>query len=159
METGLTAQQQLALDQQKLLLERLDQAGTHLDSKALGMMQSAGIILALVTAVSLPLSTPTLAGKVALGAAFLAFVAMIWLSTRAWFPRAYYMPGTRDWQDLFTKYVQADLDQAFVQTLSNYREGIKILETANIQKGVSIRWSAGLFVVQIVGLLIVALAG
>lgn len=158
---SLTSQEDLLLHDRRMTVAMVDNAGNHLDSKALGLLQAASLVLALVAVLGLPGRLTALSGVGLFGliVAVLAFGAMIVLALIAWYPRPYFAPGSEVWDDVWAKYIVADTMSAYLQVISNYDALIELLAARNRIKGQALIGAAIVFVVQIVGLLILALAG
>lgn len=158
---SLTSQEDLLLHDRRMTVAMVDNAGNHLDSKALGLLQAASLVLALVAVLGLPGRLTALSGVGLFGliVAVLAFGAMIVLALVAWYPRPYFAPGSEVWDDVWAKYIVADTMSVYLQVISNYDELIGLLTARNRIKGQALVGAAIVFVVQIVGLLILALAG
>lgn len=157
----LTSQEDLLLHDRRMTVAMIDKAGDHLDSKALGLLQAASLVLALVAVLGLPDRLASLSGVGLLGLiiALLAFGSMIVLAVIAWYPRPYFAPGSKDWDQVWSKYIVADTTSVYLQVISNYDRLIEVLDVRNRIKGQALIGAAIVFVFQIVGLLILALAG
>jgi hypothetical protein len=153
-------QQSLLLEQQYKALEMIDQANASLDTKATQLLQGSGLIVALIGVLSFPsfaTSHPTPLMKVGIAVAFFAFLMMVGLSILAWSPRDYHLPGSVDWDEMYKKYILVDGKSSFGQVLSDCARAIELSRVINIRKGKMVYWSAFLLIVQIGGLMILAL--
>jgi hypothetical protein len=161
-DTNMPPQYQLVLEQQYFGLSQLYQANDHLDDKALSLLQAAGLILALVGALEIPgfvaTSEPALWAKVGISLGFAAFVAMVVTVALAWRPGASHLPGTQDWNKVYDKYVTVELNHSFDKVLVDAMEVYDRIAAINIVKAKRLRWAVWLFLLQIIGLLILAMA-
>lgn len=161
MSEQLSSQQQMVLDEQRLLLSRTTDTGIHLDGKAATILQAGGLIIALVGATSLPAfvyAPVTIWQKVALAAAFLAFLGMVLAALRAWRPSEFASPGTLDWNELFTDYIYQDIDTCYEVALNNLLETTRHTLQRNQAKAKWVNISVYLFGLQIAAVLALALA-
>ncbi len=156
----LTSQEELLLHDRRMSVDMVVRAGNNLDGKALGLLQAASLVLALFGVLGLSERLPNLTGWALVGliVALVAFASMIGLSVVAWKPRSFFLPGSRDWNEMWATYVVADTTTVYLQVISDYNRLIKVFEARNDIKGQSVIGAAAMFVVQIVGLLILALA-
>lgn len=162
MSEQLTPQQQLLLDQQWRMLDDRSQAGDHLDNKAAAILQAGSLIIALVGAVSIPpvlaqQSPPILLGGLAFALA--VFAGMLVCALLAWQPRDYRVPGSTSWNSMWNNYVNAGLQDAFAQILSNIQAATETHERRNALKARYVTWGTWLLVLQVAGILLIALAG
>lgn len=159
--TSLNIQQSLLLQQKYQALEIINQANDSLDKKAATLLQASALIVALTGVLSIPgfirTDNPVAWAKVGIAVAFLLFAGMIILSAIAWFPKGYYLPGSLDWDwdELYKQYLLVDSDSSFNQVLRDCTVTIERLKVLNYHKGLLLKISAGLFVVQIIGLMII----
>lgn len=158
----LSAQQTLVLEEKRLMLSMLDGARDTLDARGLGLVQAAGLVLVLAGVVRLPgfVLAPVDQGwaLAAVAVAFLAFGGMVGLFLGAMAPLVYTLPGTLDWDELGERYLGAEEEDCFNQVLSNLIEAIEKMMAVNRRKGRCLRWAIGLFLVQVVGLLAMAVS-
>jgi hypothetical protein len=153
-------QQSLLLEQKYRALEMIDQANNSLDTKATQLLQASGLIVALVSVLSIPsfvTSRLTHLMEAGIAVAFLVFVLMIGLSILAWSPGKHVIPGSADWNEMYNRYILVDSERCFDQILSDCTEAIESSKSANSRKGDLLKWSASLLVVQIGGLMMIAL--
>lgn len=149
-------QQELILEQKYFVLNLVMQAGESLDRKGMGMMQAAGVLLALAGVIRLP---AFVLGPVngwqagAVGVAFLSFAGLLGLTLWAWRPGRYALPGVSDRGELQEVYLGAEEEDAFLQVLGDCVDAIEAQRQANGWKARRVRWAMVLFVVQVVGLL------
>lgn len=157
----LTSQEEMLLHDRRMTVAMVDNAGDHLDSKALGILQAASLVLALVAVLGLPGRLPGLHGLALAGLviALLAFGSMIVLAVIAWYPRAYFAPGSNDWDKVWAEYLVADTTSVYLKVIANYDGLIELFGIRNHIKGKALIGSTVLFVVQLAGLLVLALAG
>lgn len=157
----LTSQEEMLLHDRRMTVAMVDNAGDHLDSKALGLLQAASLVLALVAVLGLITRLPGLSGFALVGLviALLAFGSMIVLALVAWYPRPMFAPGSKDWDTVWANYLVADTTSVYLQVISDYDELTRLFETRNRIKGRALTSSSVLFVVQLIGLLVLALAG
>lgn len=161
MSDSLTPQQQLLLDQQWRMLDTRNQAGEHLDNKASTIVQSGSLIIALVGAVTIPPVISQQAPSVQLaGLAFALamFAGMIICALRAWHPSDFGIPGPTDWDTMYNNYVNESLDNAYAQVLSNVKNSTDKHERRNAIKAKYVTWATWLLVLQVVGILVIAVA-
>lgn len=155
----LTAQEELVLHDRRATVQSVDAAGDHLDGKALGLLQAASLVLALVAiAGDLDWLSLGLVERAGLGVALLAFGLMLGAALAAWSPREYWAPGVRDWDQMVERYLRADTTDALLQTISNYDGLLERLMERNATKGRWLRAAVGLFVVQVGALALAVLA-
>jgi len=151
----------LLLEQKYKILQIFDQANDSLDSKATQLLQAGGLIVALVTALSFStfFASPgsTTSAKAGIAVACLAFVGMIGLSIAAWSPKESGAPGSLDWAQMYDRYILVDDETCYNQILSDCTEAIASSKAVNIRKGNLVKWSAFLLVLQLGGLVILAL--
>lgn len=155
----LTAQHELVLQQKYTLLQAVLQSSDTLDSKASTLLQSGGLIVALVGVVSIPgfVTNPSTAAKIGIGVAFGAFLLMVILSLRASLPSKVEMPGALNWDEIHQDYLFETLDNCYQQILSDCIQSIQLIQETNERKSTFIVWSALLLIVQIGGLFSIAL--
>lgn len=157
----LTTQEELLLHDRRMSVDMVVRAGNNLDGKALGLLQAASLVLALFGVLGLSERLPNLAEWALFGLilALGAFALMIMLSVIAWHPQPFFLPGLRDWDEMWATYVVADTTKVYLQVIADYNKLIKMFEARNDVKGQAVIGAAFLFVVQIAGLLILAFAG
>ena len=159
--TSLNIQQSLLLQQKYQALEIINQANDGLDKKAATLLQASALIVALTGVLTIPgfirTDNPVAWAQVGIAIAFLLFAGMIILSTIAWFPQSTYLPGSLDWDwnELYYQYLLVDSESCFNQVLRDCTITIERLKVLNSRKGVLLKVSAGLFVVQIIGLMVI----
>lgn len=153
------AQRQAILAHQYKAMEMTNSNGDHLDNKAATLLQSGAFIIALVGAVKIPsyVYAPNTAATIGIIIAFAAFAGMILLALRAWFPSDVKLPGTIDWAFLWNEYVYAAGEEFFNQMLSDVQDVITESIARNAIKARCVTYATWLFIVQIVGILILAL--
>lgn len=161
-DTNMPPQYQLTLEQQYYGLSQLYQANDHLDNKALSLLQAAGLILALVGALEIPnfitTNEPVLWAKIGIGIGFAAFVLMVITITTTWTPKEVHLPGSQDWDKVYDDYVTVKLERSFDQHLVNILDAFERAALVNSTKSARIRVAVILFVFQVSGLLILAMA-
>lgn len=161
MSDSLTPQQQLLLDQQWRMLDARNQAGDHLDNKASIILQSGSLIIALVGVVALPSviaqQAPTVQ-LVGLAFALLMFAGMIMCALLAWRPSDFSIPGATDWDAMYNDYVNETLANAYAQVLSNIMNTTDKHAQRNRVKAKYVTWGAWLLVLQVAGILVIAVA-
>ena len=139
----------------------VDGARDSLDVRAQQLVQAAGLIVVLVSVIKLPqiLATPSLWGRLAFGVAFLAFTGMVWAALRVWWPRDYGAPGNglAEWDDTYYRSLIVDDEEGFKQVWADYQGLIDLLAAVNLRKARWLQWAMALFLIQIAGLLAVAL--
>lgn len=155
----LTTQQRLVLDHKYRSFEMSKLTGDHLDSKASTLLQSASFIIALIGALKIPdvFTSPSGWALLGLGVAFLAFAGMLLLALLAWRPSTVNLPAPQDWDFLFDRYVYEDAEGCFVQILADLNDATDTSIDRNAAKARFVTWSVWLFMVQIAGLLLLAL--
>jgi uncharacterized membrane protein YagU involved in acid resistance len=151
-DKDLTPQHKVILQQKQQALNMVDNANESLDGKALKIFQASSIIIAIAGL----LVSPQFAGLtissapiVLIGVIFMAFVLMIWFSIIAVQPKRHHIPGTQNWEKLFTQYICEDIESTFNQVLSDYIKTIDILLEANNTKAKLVRASAFLLMLQV----------
>lgn len=160
MSEPLTTQQQLLLDQQLRMLEARNQAGDQLDNKASTVLQSGSLIIALVTAVSLPTFLNQQQQPLtflALAFALAIFGAMVVCSFLAWRPQDYFIPGALTWESMWDNYINATEEEAYRRVLSNLLKATDVHTRRNERKARYVKWATWLLVAQVVGILVIAL--
>ena len=159
----LSVQQQLALEQSRMAMNKIDQAGDILTSRAVGLLQASSLLLVLVGVVRLPsfLLAPHPApwAQASLAVAFLAFAGMIGLFIFALLPRTYPLPGTNVWEEIFDGYLNVSEDACFDQVLSDTLRATELMASISRRKAFCLQASLVLFLLQVVGLLGLALTG
>ena len=158
----LTKQQEMLLEQKYINLQSVSAAGDHLDGKAMGLLQTAGLIIALTAVVSVPsafrATTMGIGPVIGISIAFLAFVAMISFATWAWWPRSYGTPGTLDFDEISERIINQDVDQSFSNILGDCIDAIEWNQDINLRKARLVRWSAFLLIAQVIGLFMAAIS-
>ncbi len=153
----LTVQQELVLQQKNAQVQAVLHAADNLDSKAAGLVQAGGLIVALSSAVSISgyiAANPSPIILIALAVAFLAFMLMLVFAIQAWLPRTVEMPGTRNWDEIFNDYINEEPDKCFEQVLADAIEAIRQIDDLNLRKAQRVYWAAWLLGAQVAGLLI-----
>jgi hypothetical protein len=157
----LTTQQNLVLEQSRRLYDGVDRTGEHLDGKASAVLQAGSLIIALTSATTLPSlvssqpSPPVLAG---LAVGFLAFIGMTVCAILAWRPQEHKQVGATTWDDLFDMYISKEMDDAYNQVLYDLSCAITANMAANERKARYVALATWLLVLQVVGILVLALA-
>lgn len=159
---GLTTQQQLVLEQTQRLYDTLDRTGEHLDGKAAAILQAGSLIIALTGATVLPslvasTKSPWLVAGLAIG--FAAFIGMTICAIVAWRPADHQLVGSESWDNFFDLYISKEVDDAYNQVLGNLSDAIAANKDANEVKVRYVTVGAWLLVVQVVGILAMALVG
>ena len=158
----LTKQQEMLLEQKYINLHSVSAAGDHLDGKAMALLQTAGLIIALTAAVSVPsefrATTMGIWPAIGISIAFLTFIAMISLATWAWWPRSYGTPGTLNFDEISERITNQDVDQSFSNILGDCIDAIEWNQNINLRKAQLVRWSALLLIVQVIGLFVAAIS-
>lgn len=151
---------QVVLDQLYYRLGQVYQANEHLDTKALGLLQAAGLILALIGALKFPVALygNELWAKSGIAVGFFAFAGMVLLTLLAWKPADFPVPGPADWDKIYDDYVTVPIGQTFDQLLQDGLEVQRRLLALNRHKASRLAGSTVLFAVQLAGLLLLALA-
>jgi len=159
-DPSLPAQYQLVLEQTHYRLAQIDRANEHLDTKALGLLQVAGLILALTGVLKFPdaLYGADVLVKTGIAVGFLAFAGMILLTLLTWSPANIALPGSTDWEEIYDKYVTVQIEQTFDQVLQDSLATQHYLVELNRRKANCLKWSLLLFFIQLAGLLLLALA-
>lgn len=155
----MTVQQQLILQQKQTGLAMTADARTSIDNRASALLQASGLLLVLVGVVKLPdfVLQPSTFATLALIVAFLAFAGMVALTLITLKPRVFPVPVTDDWDVISTRYLQASEEACYDQVISDLLAAIDMMEAINKRKAAYLKFSMLLFVVQIVGLLTLAL--
>ena len=159
MSEEVSPQRQLVLEQKYRMFENSIQVGDHLDSKASGLLQAGGLVIALTGVVKIPgfVANPDLWGIIGIAVAFFAFAGMVLLAVLAWSPADFGHPGNTNWDEIFTDYIHQDVDACFDQILADLLEAIERSAKRNRSKAGYVTWAAGLFAVQILGVLLLAM--
>lgn len=158
---SLTTQQQLVLEQNRRLYDTVDRTGEHLDGKASAILQAGSLIIALTGATTLPSlvgaapAPPVLAG---LAVGCLAFIGMTVCAILAWHPSDHKLVGSPDWDKYFDLYISKELDDAYNQILADFSHATSLNMVANARKARYVMWATWLLVLQVVGILVIALA-
>lgn len=140
----LTDSQKLTLQEQIYSLDQIYRATEVVDEKAMVFLKLASLIWVLLVF----LATIKIMWLILLFSAIM--ILMVYVSL----PTVSYHPGTSDWEQLYTEYVNQDSNACFDQVLSDYSETmVKMLEI-NECKSRIVRCSAILFCVQIIGVII-----
>jgi hypothetical protein len=159
--SDLTPQQRLVLEQQFYRLAQIDRANEHLDSKALSLLQSAGLILALIGVLRIPgvitQEVPSVWAWVGIAVSFLAFMGMVGLMVVTWSPVDNPVPGTQDWDKLYDEYIDVDRNTTYSKILSNYLDAYELSYKTNQRKAKMLQGANILFLILIGGLLVLAL--
>lgn len=155
----MTFQQQLLLQQKQTTLAMVADARTNIDNRANALLQSGILLLLLVSAIKLPafVQQPSPLVSVALALAFLTFAGMVAANLLALAPRPFPTPTADNWDAIHTKYLQADEETCYNQVLSDTIAAIDMMEAINKRKALYLKASMVLFVLQLVGLLGLAL--
>lgn len=158
---SLTSQQNLVLEQTQRLYDNVDRTGEHLDSKASAVLQAGSLIIALTSATALPSvisGSQSPYGVAGLAVGFLAFIGMTACAMLAWRPQDHKLVGAYTWDDFFDLYISKELDDAYNQVLFNLSDAITINMAVNAIKAKYVTWATWLLVLQVVGILVIALA-
>lgn len=157
----LSTQQQLLLDQTLRLCDSVDRTGEHLDGKAGTILQAGSLIIALTGATTLP---SLVAGSqspyvlAALSVGFLAFIGMTACAVWAWRPSDHKLVGAETWEDSFTMYINQEPEKAYQQVLFDLLESVGPNMATNARKARYVTLATWLLVLQVVGILVIALA-
>ncbi len=157
----MTEQQRLVLEQQQRLFDGIDRTGEHLDSKAMAVLQSGGLIVALTGATALPAfvaastSPWTLLG-IAVG--FLLFIGMVYCTLKAWSPTSHENPSSVDWDKAFDDYISKEVDEAYNQVLSNIMSATEHNKAVNERKAKYVVAAGWLLAGQVAAILILSVA-
>lgn len=159
MTDKLTSQRELVLAQKYKMYDTTTQIGDHLDGKASVLLQAGGLIIAITGVVKIPafVHNPDIWAYLGIIVAFSAFAGMVICAVRAWAPAEFNHAGRSNWDEIFNDYINVDLDTCFNQVLSDLVGAINTSKSRNQQKARYVTWSAWLFAIQIVGVLILAL--
>lgn len=158
--SSLTVQQDLTLQQSQQTLDIIIQANRALDEKSSTLVQAGSLIIALVSVFNIPgfiATNPVDAEWWAIGSAFASFIGLVILSTLAWAPKEYVLPGSSDWHETYTKLLQVDIEDSFNQVLINYLNAITKSQKLNDRKSGLVNWSAALLIIQVGSLMVAAL--
>lgn len=151
------------VQQAKDSLAMVDNARDSLDSRAQQLIQAAGLIMVLVSAIRLPaaLDGQTSLGRISFAVAFAVFIGMVSLALRVWWPTTFGTPGPDLSQvDLvYSNYIEADDKDSGLQIWADYQGTIDVLVAVNERKARYLKGAMALFLVQIIGLLFMALLG
>lgn len=138
-----------------------DGARDSLDARAQQLVQAAGLIVVIVSVIKLPqvLAGPSFLGRLAFAVAFFAFTGMVWAALRVWWPRQYGTPGTSlaEWDETYYRSLIVDDEEGFKQVYADYQGVVDLLVAVNLRKARWLQWAMVLFLVQIAGLLGLAL--
>lgn len=135
--------------------------GEHLDGKAGTILQAGSLIIALTGATTLPsLVSSQLSGWMLAGTSigFLAFIGMTVCAILAWRPTNYQMAGSASWDNYFDLYISKEVDDAYNQVLYSLTQVITANMAANTRKARYVTLGTWLLVVQVVGILAIAVA-
>ena len=155
----MTEQEKLVLHQKRMAVKMASDARTNIDNRASALLQAGGLVLVLVSVVKLPafVLQPTPIAKIGIAIALLTFAGMLIFTLLSLMPRAYAAPTTRDWDTLQQRYLLVDETTCFDQVLADVLGAIDSLEAINKRKALYLKLSMLLFLLQIVGLLALAL--
>lgn len=149
------------LQQARDTLSMMDGARDSLDARAQQLVQAAGLIIVLVSIFKLPevLTSSAPWGRLAFAVAYLVFIAMVGLALGVWWPTKYAIPGPglAEWKEVQSDYLNQSDEENPMKVWADYQGTIDILTDVNQRKA---RWLKGamiLFLIQIAGLLAVAL--
>jgi hypothetical protein len=159
--SDLSPQHRLTIEQQYFSITQIDRANEQLDAKALQLLQAAGLILVLVGALEIPkfiTSDPTLWARSGIFVGFLAFAGMVYLLASTVKPGAACAPGSQDWNEIYDEYLIVKLDDSYNKVLVDCLETFDRLSDLNQGKAKSLQWAIFLFVLQVTGLLTLAMA-
>lgn len=152
--SGWTMNEVQVLDGLRRKLAVVDKANDHVDGKALGLIQSASLLIAVASALILPNWTAEGTGVLVLASALVVFAGMLVCATLAWAPNVTSSPGSLDWDEIYDLYLTPEAPACFDQMLSDTLRAIQLTQTVNTRKARYLHWSMALFV-----LLIMAVAG
>lgn len=123
MSTEESSQYTLAIENQRELFNHIRQANERIEDKIVSVLQASGVIVGLVFAGSLvALNNLTVLSAISLFGLAALFVAISIATILALRPAVKTSPHKADWEDVFTKFIQVNLEQAYQQSLSNYIE-------------------------------------
>jgi hypothetical protein len=156
-----TIQKQLVLEQTQRLYDTVDRTGEHLDGKAATVLQAGSLIIALTSATTLPSlvgaqPSPWMLGGLVCG--FLAFIGMTICAILAWRPGDHKLSGSPDWDNFFDLYISQEMDDAYNQVLSNLGIAVAANMATNARKARYVTLATWLLVLQVVGILVLAVA-
>lgn len=161
-ESTLGQQQDTVIQMLDQMIATITQSNDGLDTKAGILLQSSSIIIGLIGVLRIPnyvTSNPPFWVQVGIAIAFIIFLIMLGLSMWAWQPHKMYIPGSTEWDKLYLNYIQPDVDEMRQRMISDRLTTVERLRELNKIKSDTITWSAGLLMVQIIGLLVIALFG
>lgn len=159
-DSDLTPQERMVLELQYQNLAWLDRANEKLDDKALGLLQASSLIIILVGALQFPGfirgEVPLLA-KLGIGFGFVVFLLMVYFISKTWSPTDSPMAGPREWNELYNEYIFKDRETAYNRILAGYDKSQTMMLELNARKARSLQGAIFLFILQIGGLLAVAM--
>lgn len=159
----------LLRDRQYKVLDLLVGAGEALDNKLLFFLGSSTAVSSIFGVLGIVLTVRSKEGAAILAALALMLIilqmAIFYLSLRAWTPASFPLPSENDPKVIRTEYLEADLNQAELNTLAGLLRVAIDLKGINTRKATAIKRAGSLFLFQlliaslIVTLRLLALAG
>ncbi len=143
----MTDSRRLVLDQHYRRLSQLYKANDILDSKAMGLFHLTSLGLFGLIGMSI------FVGNLFIGIASIPLGLMIILAV-AWIPQDDFCPGSDDWNEIYTQYINKDYEACFDQVLSDCVETSEKLLAINNRKAKLAKISTVLFCLQWVGYLL-----
>ncbi|MBW7881186.1 MAG: hypothetical protein H3C34_00880 [Caldilineaceae bacterium] len=161
-DNGMTVQQQLTLEACQRMLDTRIQTGEHLDNKAATILQAGSLIIALFGATSVPTMMYS-QGSVGLTWVYVPvtlvfgmFLAMVFVSLRAWNPSEHEIPGTTDWNQIVNGYLSVSIVDCYDQILSDLLQSIESNKRRNEKKACYVTMSIVLLGLQVLVILVTA---
>lgn len=157
----LSTQQQLVLEQMQRLYDNEERTGEHLDNKAMAILQTGSLIVALASVTVLSNISQISRSAWTVSASIFGFVlfgSMVLLSLSAMKPREHKTVGTPDWIYMHANYINKEPNEAYTQLLANLVEATKANGKANKHKAKLVEratWSVVFLVAEILVLAIV----
>ena len=123
--------------------------------------RAASLIITLTGIVGIPSNfvaqDPSRWAMIGLAIAFAAFAGMVGLAIWAWLPTNFYVPGTLDRDSLYDDVISLYDIYGYDQILQNVLDCAQDNQAVNERKANLIKASAVLFILQILGLFVMAL--
>ena len=149
-----TDQQKEVLDFFKRKYDALDRANDVLDQKSLSILSTSGTIAGLVGAFSIFGGNLTGWKELFFAGTIAFFCAIAFISHRIWKSTTFLTAGTDDWEHVYDSYVQATVEDAFSQLLSDQIKAHESVKGINGHKSQWFRYQSVALIVQAVLLLL-----
>ncbi len=136
-DAGVLANKRLVLEEQRRAFDKVYQAGDILDQKLQSLLQSAGLIIALVGIIQFPraLEQGTYYTFVILFAiALLLFIGMVAAILIAFQAREYLNPISRDWKELRARFFEQEEEAGLNQAIHDHIDSNRIAYSISARK-------------------------